>query len=648
MVSSLLLLGSLVFLGFVGSPIIASNKGYVLSLHIMLLVLIVELSSAIDSFAGLIVIQGMGFVSVILLAISLWISRSFPSNVHRNGLSAGFRKEQMKWGIFLAVPLLLLLSLRLVDTRSLSSFYLKDVQVFLGSEDNAKWLGAASDLISGKSVGVEAIGGFLIVLLRVLISVAHVLAFLGVRSLRAEFMVVTFSSQLARELLVALTPLIFLLVGTKETSFRKRFRWITPSLVLYLIAQLIAFENGFLSLQASLGLGALYVLLRTHEKHDDALHELVIFLVGLAFLLSWLPLRMLLPLFVAMNINHLGVKHRSIIRIFSVLIAVFCVLPSYRYVLGFYPGRPTGLAYALNLLEAGGNVIGIEHWLVLLVAVIVACAVLTEPKTSQLRIFEKAFFGYVIVVIVADVVLEQQLGYGSSKLFFLTLILVSVWASTVAINFQSSVNVQKCLTFLAASLMFMVAVSNGPFWNLWASHVQGILGRNSPTTVTRIRDRLNDPIVNFVDFGNLHDVLQKAKICSQYSCDLRDLPQYCLVIYTSQRLISNPRPYDAMSAAPFQTYQCSRFLSEMSQGSIARSDFQKRFFFASGEHLRDALVDVASESPETRFLVAIEDKISLEVLTASELRVIARQTYPQSPSCNYLGYLETPRKNCSR
>lgn len=631
-----------------GSRFIRMSRLRAILVSVLALSVLVELAAAVGAEA--LITRNLGLVAVILLVLLTVVSHMMNHERQDEHYGFGSQAPQIRWGVVLVMPLIVFLCLRWFDTKGIASSFDVDLDSFRGAEDNSKWLGAASALRIGVSPGVESIGGALVVLLRGAIAIGDWLSFLGVKMLSSELATVTFAVQFCREILIVASPLIFLFAAPKAAPLSRRVLAIGPAVALSLITQSAAFEFGFLSFQVALALGTCWVIMRFRTTDTRASDEFLVVLVGVVFLLSWLPLRLILPFFVATSVSFAGKRNALMVRIMLTLLSMIVALPTYRYVFGLHPGSSRGLDYAVSLVAAGGGVFSISQWLVAFAFAI--CAIATSTRNTGLTFptVSRMLLGYVVVVLLVDLMLSGRLGYGSTKLLFLTLCLMSVWASVIIGGSRQSLS--KSAAFLVVTTLFMVISSYGGI-SPWTPHLRSLISstEQAPNVYSQAQ-RVNDPQLVLYDYGRLKTVLKEVNICTDERCDLSDIPRVCLTIYSNTRKqLMQSRvvtQVDALASGDIHEYICTRFLTEISQGNESKSVLQSNFFFKYGERLRDSLTKLAASSPETRILVAIEGKSKLEIRTATELRTIAWQIFPLVESCQQLKNLRSPNNNCLR
>lgn len=649
---SFLLVTTWLIAGLFGNYLLKTSRVGALVMNMALLALVVELFGSRGSGSSSLITNNLGSVALILLGASLLLHRLMARDVRPVSSPAVYGATQFLWGLALSVPVLSLVVLRWLDTRSFNSWYLVDINAFRGNEDNSKWLGVASRLVAGESVGVEAIGGFLVVLQRGSLAIAQVLSTLGIRTLSSELSAVTFSTQLVKELLVLSSPFVVLRAASREASLRQRLNWLGPGAILNLIAQLVAFVYGFLSFQVALALGSLWIILRIRNYRATSSSAMLEALVGTVFLFSWLPLRLLVPFYVAWCSYRVVNRTTTTVRLIPILLAVISVLPTYGFVFGIRPKASSGISYTKSLLESSGGVFAISQWLVLLAVLLVFTAVVTARGRIPLHIDEKGFLWFVGLLLLVDVALTGRLGYGSTKLLFLTLILGSLWASAVLVDSRIAPQVRRPTTFLIVVGLFLTTTTYSTGLNLWGSHAARLISPTAAPPLTPVSVRINDPLRVMDDFGKLNSVLQTIGICTETRCELEKLPRACIAIYdTHQKQMMHRRVVrwvDAMSSEEMSQYLCTRFLSEISRGTASTTDIQNMFFFVGDERLRDSIVHLAAVSPETRLLVAREGKSTLEVHTVADLLALARQTYPLLPNCDGSRFRTPPKWDCFR
>jgi len=646
---SLLLLLSWATSGIVGSRILRIRPLRVMMLNIVVLALVVEMSSALRLDGE--VTRNMGFLAVIVLVLTLMCGRLVPREQMTRNLLAESKRHQYYWVAVLAIPLIAFVCLRLVDTKSFSLWYAVDIDVFRGAEDNSKWLGAASALRVGESPGVSSIGGFLTVLLRSSLALADGLSLLGVKTLSSELSSVTFAVQFIRECLIVLCPFIFLNATGQSQLLRQRLVALGPVALLLVTSQSLAYEFGFLSFQVALLLGSLWVVMRFQDRPTSALSEANTLLIGSAFLLSWLPLRLMFPVFIAMSLLPGRGRARKSFGFFGVVVAALVSLDTFQYVFGFHPSG-TNVQYATSLMRATGGVFEISQWLVLFTVALAVIALSMHSRKLSSLVVAVPLLSFAILVSQLDVVLVGGFGYGSKKLLFLALVLVSVWASIIIVEAGGNQHLYRFIPFVSTALLLFVVSSYGVGSSPWGTHVRNLLSPLQIDTDDFPAERAKKPALVLRDFGQIKSVLQAKGICTDASCDLRVVPRLCVSVYTTFRQAYMQPEFvmweDLLSSDGMDEYFCTRFLTEISQGAAPKSDLQSGFFFAGGDRLRDSLTKLAEKSPETLVLVAREGKTSPEIMTARELRSLAWKVFPLVPSCGQWSNIVPMKTFCNR
>jgi len=623
-----------VLLGLYSGKITA---GKLLVLNVFVLAAVVEIAGALDVAA--LVTRNLGAFATAILAITIPMSLPLRKDARIVRSPDIPLRRRLAHGAVLSIPLAALVLVRLIDRPGLSLWIDVDLRSFANAEDNAKWLGAASQLRIGHLTDVSPIGGLLVVLLRGALAAADLLKLLGVQTISSEFASVTFATQALREFYVVTTPILLVKLIPKTFTGKTYLYWICSLVILLTVAQSIVMHFGFLSLQTALFAGTLLVLLQGQPPGDRAIDLLLPILTWGAFLSSWLPLRLYLPLFVLLYIWRNRSKVPRVGQVASIFTAIVISLSTFQYVAGARnPERQIDIYQPINLLESTGGVFTVSPWLIMFAIVVTAGVVFIKNERSPLPPEGAGLIFVCSAIFSTDLAFTGQLGYGSTKLLLLILILVIVRSAGQLILTSFNPYLNKALAAVAIALTFMAVTSYQYSLELWRGHlrraVQSIeFSDFRDTTMVRLRD----PLSILQDYRGLKDVLESEGICSHDSCDLDDIPRVCLTVYSDTRALSGLNiavtKLDALSSGDIHEYICTRILSEMSRGTTSTAELQRLFFFATGERLRDAIVTLSSKDPSLRVLVAQEGRNQLEIMEVSELRGDALRIYPVMNLC---------------
>ena len=253
----------------------------------------------------------------------------------------------------------------------------------------------------------------------------------------------------------------------------------------------------------------------------------------------------------------------------------------------------------------------------------------------------------------ADLLLTGQFGYGSTKLLFLMLCLIIIFGLADLSRGDMGTGMLRASAATMFTLSLLVVSSHGYALSSWGVHPKSAL---SPVSFEQdgehISLRLRDPLLLLSDYRDLHRVLEREGIYTNEKCDLDDLPRICLVLYTETRKVQMQQAaitrVNALSSGEIQEYICTRFLTEISMGKASNDSLQQRFFFKTNDGLRDSLIWLARENPNTRVLVAREGRNELEVIEVSKLATLSRHLYPDVPQCRFDFGTTDRTLNCKR
>lgn len=634
---SVLILSSWLAALLVGFQQKKSNVLSLLFMNILGLALLVELTSAL-SIEGLI-IGNLGVCAAVIFSGTCLQSVRLRTRFTRSSKSQWLVSQSVAAWLVSASPLLALLVLRLPDGAFLSGWLETDLHHFNRTEDNAKWLGAASAIRVGEAPGVPAVGGLLVVMLRGSLALTDLLSILQIKSVHTELGSVLDATQFVREILVVLSPLVFLLIIDKSKTYKSQIIWALPFVLVTTITQSLTMRHGFLSLQVALFAGSIWLVYCIRNARRELSERLLSLLAGSIFLLSWLPLRLFLPFFVVVSLWDNALKIPLLLRGVLAIAASFISASTFEYVLG---ARETASSFnplqSFRLLEATGGVFSISGYLFGLAAVTVVGYAAVKPIDLKLPKALKAVFLYCLSIPAIDLLVTGQQGYGSTKLLFLMLYLVIVFglAHFSRSNLESRY-LQPLAVMCCVLSLFMVS-SYGYALSTWSERLEKILvtteGDNAANTMAF---RVRDPLLVLTDFGKLSGELKRMRVCSDVRCDLDELPRFCLVIYNeTTKVLMHGRSVtrvNALSSGGIEEYICTRFLTEISRGDVSPGALQSRFFFRTGHGLRDSLTWLARFDSKATVLVAQEGRNLLEITEVSKLAVLARKLYPEVSQC---------------
>lgn len=637
MIDSFLLLAAWSVALCIGLRSMKTTAPRFLAVNILILALFVELSEVLG--LSHFVTRNLGASAVALLvAYSVANLQSKSTLVRLRTFTLLGREYRHVWALA-AIPFLSLVGLRILDGPGWSAWLSPDLGVFAGAEDNAKWLGAASALRVGEAPGVSAIGGFLVVALRGSLAFADVLGVLGMRSVSTELGSVLFATQFVRELLVTGSPFLALLVVGTTRSPRLLVKLALSLVVIITITQAVAMNFGFLSFQVSLFVGSSWILSLKYSARGDRSWQLVSVLSGGVFLLSWLPLRLFFPAYVAINLRANVFKVSRVQQAVLLIAATAVSFSTFRYILDI--GGSNSLlrtSRTADLFAASGGVFAISPYLVIFALFAVALIAVKRAEWFTLPSEVTALMVYSAMVFLMDLLLNGQLGYGSTKLLFLLLCLIIVLGISNVCQVNLNSRTDNSIVLICLGLSLLTVTSYGYGLSMWGAPARAALSTTEDNVSSTTLDlRLRDPLVVLHDYVNLRDILERERVCSDRTCDLEEMPSFCLAIYTETRKVRmQPRAItriDSLSSGDINEYKCTRFLTELSRSRASKSELQGKLFFATQDRLRDALTWIVQESPNTKVLVAFEGRNQPAIMEVSSLVGLSRQLYPDVPFC---------------
>jgi len=623
-----------------------------LALNVLSLALLVELSAVLQ--IGTLVTNNLGASAGALCAMSSVASIRLGDTFTKPLLPTRQRRRSAFLWLLAATPLLSLIGLRFLDGVGMSAWLDVDLRSFAGAEDNAKWIGATSALRVGEPPGIQAIGGFLVVALRGSLALADALSVLGLRPQSTELGSVLFATQFVREVLVAGSPFLVLLLFGNHQAPRSHLNLALPFVLMVIITQGVAMQFGFLSFQSALFVGSFWTASLKHRSYRERSWQLVSLLSGAVFLLSWLPLRLFLPIYVALAIPRISSYVPKVLKVIFTVVATGVSFDTLRYVLAIdVSSLEVDADRPLQLLEASGGVFSISPYLVILAVMAAAATAVDREESLRLPNEAKSLLAYGVVVQLADLLLNGRLGYGSTKLLFLVLALLIVFGIAILSQIDLSSRAHNFAATICLGLSLLVVSSYGYGLWTWGVHARAVVTTTrSDISQDQQSSRLRDPLLVLSDYQDLRNVLERERVCSDQTCNLGELPRFCLAVYSETRkALMQPRAVtriNSLSSGEIDEYLCTRFLTELSRGRISNGALQAKLFFATQDRLRDSLTWIAQHSPDTKVLVAHEGRNQLEIVEVSRLAVLSRQLYPDAPYCKQDFGTVDRNVNCQR
>jgi len=140
--------------------------------------------------------------------------------------------------------------------------------------------------------------------------------------------------------------------------------------------------------------GSIWILSHQWVAGNEPRWQLVALLSGAVFLLSWLPLRLFLPVYVALAIQMSFLNFPKFLKVGLIISASVVAFPTARFVVGVHGESLLDVSYPVSLLEATGGVFLISPHLVIFAVVAIVGASVNKTETSELPNKVKATLAY--------------------------------------------------------------------------------------------------------------------------------------------------------------------------------------------------------------------------------------------------------------